>query len=151
MRMSDIGPAGRATVMVCITCRDAADRLNAVTLATEATEQTEAPGAEMLRAGMILAGATALAAAAVCSVSVQRIRCLGNCSRGPSAAIRCENSWTYVFGGLEPDRDATALVAGAQLLAQAADGIMPWRGRPESLKRGLIARVPPANFREELT
>jgi predicted metal-binding protein len=150
MRMSDIGPAGRATVMVCITCRDAADRLNAVTLATEATEQTEAPGAEMLRAGMILAGATALAAAAVCGVSVQRIRCLGNCSRGPSAAIRCENSWTYVFGGLEPDRDATALVAGA-LLAQAADGIMPWRGRPESLKRGLIARVPPANFREELT
>jgi len=39
---------------------------------------------------------------------------------------------------------------GAQLLAQAADGIMPWRGRPDSLKRGLIARVPPVNFREEL-
>ena len=33
--------------------------------------------------------------------------------------------------------------------AQAADGIMPWRGRPESLKRGLIARIPPINFREE--
>ena len=160
--MSDIGPAGRATVLVCITCRDAAERLNAVSLAaaatgaaatdqTDAPEQTEAPGAEMPRAGMILAGATAFAAAAVRGVSVQRIRCLGNCSRGPSAAIRCDNSWTYVFGGLEPDRDAGALVMGAQLLAQAADGIMPWRGRPESLKRGLIARVPPADFREELT
>lgn len=142
--MSDIGPAGRATVMVCITCRDAADRLNGETLGAEA------PGAEMLRAGMVLASATAFAAAAVSGVSVQRIRCLGNCSRGPSAAIRCDNSWTYVFGGLEPDRDGTALVMGAQLLAQAADGIMPWRGRPESLKRGLIARVPPADFREEL-
>jgi predicted metal-binding protein len=150
MRMSDIGPAGRATVMVCITCRDAADRLNAETLGTEAPGAS-APGDEMLRAGMVLAGATAFAAAAVCGVSVQRIRCLGNCSRGPSAAIRCDNSWTYIFGGLEPDRDGTALVMGAQLLAQAADGIMPWRGRPESLKRGLIARVPPANFREELT
>jgi predicted metal-binding protein len=40
------------------------------------------------------------------------------------------------------------LVAGARLLAGAADGIMPWRGRPEQLKRGLIARVPPLNFEE---
>jgi predicted metal-binding protein len=155
MRMSDIGPAGRATVMVCITCRDAAERLNAERLGIEVpgaeVPGVAAPGAELLRAGMVLAGATASAAAAVCGVSVQRIRCLGNCSRGPSAAIRCDNSWTYVFGGLEPDRDGSALVTGAQLLAQAADGIMPWRGRPESLKRGLIARIPPADFREELT
>jgi predicted metal-binding protein len=25
---------------------------------------------------------------------------------------------------------------------------MPWRGRPQPLKRGLIARVPPVNFEE---
>jgi predicted metal-binding protein len=150
MRMSDIGPAGRATVMVCITCRDAVDRLNVETLGAE-TACAETLGAQAPRAGMLLADATAFAAAAVSGVSVQRIRCLGNCSRGPSAAIRCESSWTYIFGGLEPDRDATALIIGAQLLAQAADGIMPWRGRPESLKRGLIARVPPADFREEST
>ena len=30
----------------------------------------------------------------------------------------------------------------------AADGILPWRGRPAPLKRGLIARVPPTNFEE---
>jgi predicted metal-binding protein len=155
MRMSDIGPAGRATVMVCITCRDAADRLNAAAPAAETrsadTLAAETLGAEAPRAGMLLAEATASAASAVRGVSVLRIRCLGNCSRGPSAAIRCDSSWTYIFGGLEPDRDATALIIGAQLLAQAADGIMPWRGRPESLKRGLIARVPPADFREEST
>jgi predicted metal-binding protein len=160
MRMNDIGPATEATVMVCITCRDAADRLTAATRAadTRSTETlaADAPGADSLgaeapRAGMLLADATACAATAVRGVSVQRIRCLGNCSRGPSAAIRCDSSWTYIFGGLEPDRDASALIIGAQLLAQAADGIMPWRGRPESLKRGLIARVPPAGFREEST
>src|ERR1700722_7496110 len=149
MRMSDIGPAGRATVMVCITCRSA-DTLAADTLAAD-TLAAETLGAEAPRAGMLLAEATGSAAAAVRGVSVLRIRCLGNCSRGPSAAIRCDSSWTYIFGGLEPDRDATALIIGAQLLAQAADGIMPWRGRPESLKRGLIARVPPADFREEST
>jgi predicted metal-binding protein len=37
---------------------------------------------------------------------------------------------------------------GARLLARAADGILPWRGRPEPLKRGLIARVPPIGFEE---
>jgi predicted metal-binding protein len=135
--MSDTGPAGRATVMVCITCRGATD--------LTVTSDNDVP-----RPGSILADATTLAAADAPDVSVQRIRCLGNCSRGLSAAIRCENAWTYIFGGLDPAQDGPSLVIGARLLAQAADGIMPWRGRPESLKRGLIARIPPLHFREEL-
>jgi predicted metal-binding protein len=144
--MSDIGPAGRARVLVCITCRAATHPTDALA----ATPATNALGTDTPPAGLALAEATAIAAANASDISVQRIRCLGNCSRGPSAAIGCENSWTYVFGGLEPTRDGPSLIIGARLLALAADGIMPWRGRPESLKRGLIARVPPANFREEL-
>jgi predicted metal-binding protein len=69
------------------------------------------------------------------------------CSRGPSAAMRCNGSWTYLFGGLDED-SAGALIEGVRLLAQAADGILPWRGRPEILKRGLIARLPPIGFEE---
>jgi predicted metal-binding protein len=173
-RMSDIGPAGRATVMVCITCRAATDLADAPGTAASGTAAsgtdapdsrspaTDSPGAatpnadasrpnaEAPRAGVALAEATVAAARSASDISVQRVRCLGNCSRGLSAAIRCDNAWTYVFGGLEPTRDGPSLIIGAQLLAQAADGIMPWRGRPESLKRGLIARVPPSNFREEL-
>ena len=132
--MSDTGPAGRPTVMVCITCR-----------ATDLGAASE----EAPRPGNALADATLLAAAGTDGIAVLRVRCLGNCSRGPSAAIRCENTWTYIFGGLDPQRDGPSLIMGAQLLAQATDGIMPWRGRPESLKRGLIARIPPLNFREE--
>jgi predicted metal-binding protein len=63
--------------------------------------------------------------------------------------MRCDGAWTYVFGGLDADADAEALIEGARLLARAADGVMPWRGRPEALKRGLIARVPPMDFEEE--
>jgi len=106
----------------------------------------DAPDAR--RAGVVLAEATAAAANAA-DISVQRVRCLGNCGRGLSAAIRCDNSWTYVFGNLEPARDGPSLIAGARLLAQAVDGIMPWRDRPDPLKRGLIARVPPSDFIEE--
>lgn len=115
-------------IYVCITCRRAGE-----------------PDAEP-RPGALLADATEQAAAGR-EVEVRRLRCLANCSRGPSAALRCDGSWTYVFGGLDP-ANADALVAGAKLLAGASDGILPWRGRPEILKRALIARVPPFDFVE---
>ena len=116
------------TVYVCITCKRAGE-----------------PDSEP-RPGALLAAATERAAAGT-EVDVRRLRCLANCTRGPSAAMRCNGSWTYVFGGLDV-ANADALVAGAKLLAGASDGILPWRGRPEILKRSLIARVPPFDFVE---
>lgn len=113
-------------VYVCITCKRPGD-----------------PDAEP-RPGARLAAAT-LHAAAGTDVEVRRLRCLANCTRGPSAAMRCNGSWTYVFGGLD-ESCAGALIEGARLLAGATDGILPWRGRPDALKRGLIARVPPPRF-----
>jgi predicted metal-binding protein len=98
------------------------------------------------RPGALLADATERAADGT-DVIVRRLRCLANCTRGPSAALRCNGSWTYVFGGLGID-NAQALVDGARLLATASDGILPWRDRPDILKRGLIARVPPIDFNE---
>jgi predicted metal-binding protein len=122
-----------ATVYVCITCRRA-----------------DAPEAEP-RPGALLAEATARAAHSS-GIAVRRVRCLANCTRGPSAAIRANGgarSWTYIFGGLDLAA-ADALIEGARLLAGASDGIMPWRGRPEPLRRGLIARVPPLDFTEDM-
>ena len=115
-------------IYVCVTCRHAGE-----------------PDVEP-RPGALLADATEQAAAGT-EVEVRRLRCLANCTRGPSAAMRCNGSWTYVFGGLDATT-ADALVAGAKLLAGASDGILPWRGRPEILKRALIARVPPFDFVE---
>jgi predicted metal-binding protein len=118
-----------ATIYVCITCRGVGS-----------PEHEPPPGA-------ILAAATAAAARGT-GIEVRPIRCLANCSRGPSAAMRCNGSWTYIFGGLD-GASAAALIAGARMLAQAADGILPWRGRPDVLKRGLIARIPPIDFEED--
>ena len=115
-------------IYVCVTCRHAG-------------EPADEP-----RPGALLADATEKAAAGT-EVEVRRLRCLANCTRGPSAAMRCNVSWTYIFGGLDA-ADADALVAGVKLLARASDGILPWRGRPEILKRTLIARVPPLDFME---
>ena len=116
-------------VYVCVTCRPVGE--------------PDSP----VRPGAILAAATA-AAAADTEVEVRPMRCLANCSRGPSAALRCNGSWTYVFGGL----DATC--AGA--LSSKARASWPMlttafcrgAGGPAPLKRGLIARVPPLDFQE---
>ena len=87
-------------------------------------------------------------AAAGTGVTVRRVRCLANCNRGLTAAVRRDGAWTYVFGHLDAT-GAAALVDGAKLFARAPDGLMPWRGRPEPLKRGLIARTPPFDFAGE--
>src|SRR5690349_24210254 len=104
-------------IYVCITCRRAGE-----------------PDAEP-RPGALLADATERAAAGT-EVEVRRLRCLANCTHGPSAALRANRSWTYVFGGFDPADPACAdaLIAGARLLAGSPDGILPWRGRPEPLK-----------------
>jgi predicted metal-binding protein len=120
--------ADAPVVYVCVTCRPVGE-----------------PDGES-RPGAILAAAIARAAAGT-EIQVRPMKCLANCSRGLSAAMRCNGSWTYVFGGLDVSC-AEALIEGARLLARTADGILPWRGRPAPLKRGLIARVPPIGFQE---
>lgn len=118
--------AKQATVLVCVTCGAA-----------------NAP-AGTIPAGLRLARSTAASAMHAADVRVAGVRCLANCSRGPSAAIRCDGAWTYIFGPLDAARDGPALVEGARLLAAAADGLLPWRDRPDALKRAVVARLPPA-------
>jgi predicted metal-binding protein len=120
--------ANAPTIYVCTTCRPPGEPDSAV------------------RPGAFLATATAQAAAGT-EVDVRPMRCLGNCSRGASAALRANGSWTYLFGGLDATC-AEALVEGVRLLARATDGVLTWRGRPERLKRGMIARIPPLGFQE---
>jgi predicted metal-binding protein len=128
----DVEALTSMTIYVCVTCKRATDP------------------EEGVRPGLLLARETARAAQGS-GVTVRQVKCLANCNRSLSAAIRRDGAWTYVFGGLDETRDANALIEGARLFAHASDGLMPWRGRPEILKRGLIARVPPIDFIEEET
>jgi predicted metal-binding protein len=121
-----------ATVLVCITCRATWD----------------SPGS--VPRGPTLAAATRAALGDASDVQVQQVRCLANCTRGLSAALRRDGAWTYVFGQLNAETDGPALIEGARLLAASTDGLLPWRARPECLKRGLIARMPPATFEGEV-
>ena len=120
------GDSADVTILVCRTCRDAS-------------------GSDALpRPGQLLA-AEARRAAAAHNIPVAEIECLGNCKRRLSAALLRTGCWSYVFGDLAAD-SAADLVAGARLFATSEDGLLPWRGRPDSLKRGLVARIPPLDL-----
>jgi predicted metal-binding protein len=139
LKADDVSPEGAARIV-------SAD-LSAVTVVVCATCRDETGSDAHPRAGAMLA-ANAQAASAG-EVRVTTVECLGNCKRRLSAAILRENCWSYVFGDLTtaggPD-----LVAGAKLFAGSTDGLIPWRGRPESLKRGLVARIPPLGIVKDI-
>ena len=123
-------PADVVTVLVCSSCRGAGD-----------------PDA-LPRAGSLLV-ADARRAAGGEGVAVREVACLGNCKRGLSAALFRTGCWAYVFGGLGVG-SGDDLVAGARLFTASTDGLLPWRGRPEALKRGLVARIPHPDILKEL-
>ena len=132
MKANDISPEGAAAI--------AATDLSAVTIVVCATCRDVSGSDAHPRAGTILAADAHAAAAG--EIRVTTVECLGNCKRRLSAAILRKNCWSYVFGDLSTD-SGPDLVAGAKLFATSTDGLLPWRGRPDSLKRGLVARIPP--------
>lgn len=121
----------QVTVVVCSSCR----------YPGQPSETWPRPGSEL--------GDATRAAAADSAIEVRQVACLGNCKRGLSAAVLRAGSWSYVFGELTTE-SAGDLIAGAQLFAGTTDGFMPFRDRPESLKRGLIARIPTAANLQDL-
>lgn len=128
-RETDTGTAG-VTIVVCASCRD------------------ETGSDAQPRAGEMLALSAKLAARGK-SIGVSQVECLGNCKRRLSAALLRPGCWNYVFGDLCADSGGD-LVAGAELFTQTTDGTLPWRGRPDSLKRGLVARIPPSEMLKDI-
>jgi predicted metal-binding protein len=121
-RQTDADTTPRVIIHVCETCRSG-------------TEAIDAP-----RDGAILSErAKALSAE---GVEILSVACLANCKRALSASIQSADGWSYVFGDLTTD-SAEDLLEGARLLGASTDGLMPWKGRPDTLKRGMIARMPP--------
>lgn len=112
----------KVTIVVCTSCR-----------CPEQDNTSSGPGSQ-------LAEATRSAAVAQ-GIDFRKVGCLGNCKRGLSAAILRDGCWSYVFGELSIE-SALDLVVGATLFAGSTDGFMPYCARPESLKCGLISRIP---------
>lgn len=115
------------TVYVCRTCRQSGD-----------TSEPR-PGARLLAH---LERAVSTQGLAGC-LRVADVECLGVCKRPVTVAVTGPDRWTYVYGDLDADGGVETLVAGLKLFGRAGNGIVPWRERPDFMKRGIIARIPP--------
>jgi predicted metal-binding protein len=71
------------------------------------------------------------------------VRCMSQCKRPCVVAFSGEGRFTYLFGDLDPERDALAVLDAFTLYAKRTDGFMERFERPEALQAGILGRVPP--------
>jgi predicted metal-binding protein len=76
--------------------------------------------------------------------TVRAVQCLGVCKRPGTVAVTAPDRYTFIFGDLQGEAGATAIAAFVKSYAKAHFGLVPWRERAESIRRGLVARIPPA-------
>ena len=76
-------------------------------------------------------------------ISHRKQECLSACSRGRAVVLRGAGRWTYVQGGLSPDHNLGDLITMYRAYGATDDGIVPWRERPEIIRKNTIARIPP--------
>jgi predicted metal-binding protein len=96
------------------------------------------------------AGAKLLAALENClketndSILLEGVECLSVCKRPCTVAFSAPGKWTYVYGDFSSETATETILAGAALYSAAEDGLIPWKMRPDALKKGVIARLPPS-------
>ena len=118
--------AAAVRLYVCTTCRDRVGNPGA------------RPGARLYQA--------LSAEAADPRVTIVPVECLSVCKMNIAISFAADGKWTYVYG-VASDADAATILEGARLYAEAPDGLIPWGQRPDILKKGVVARIPPAERR----
>ena len=82
-------------------------------------------------------------------IAVVPVECLSVCKRPCTIAIAAEGKWTYLIGDLDTDTHLDEIVGAAEAYAASANGIVPWKERPQSFRKGVVARVPPLPARQQ--
>ena len=81
-------------------------------------------------------------------ITLRGVKCFSNCSQGCSIVLRGQGRWTYVYGHLNEEDHVETVLDGATRYRDAADGVVPWRERPEHFRKNCIARIPPLELPE---
>ncbi len=59
------------------------------------------------------------------------VECLSVCKRPVTIGFSAPGKWSYIYGDFSPERSADTILLAAQLYADAPDGLIPWRERPD--------------------
>ncbi|WP_414544314.1 DUF1636 domain-containing protein [Nostoc sp. CCY0012] len=74
---------------------------------------------------------------------IQEVECMSACNRSCVVAFASNGKLTYLFGDLAVDGTASAVLDCASQYYAKPDGLLPWSERPEPLKKGVLAKIPP--------
>jgi len=76
---------------------------------------------------------------------IQEVECMSACSHACAVSFAAAGKYTYLFGDLpanEPKSVEAVLECASQYYAKP-DGLLPWSERPQALKKGVLAKIPP--------
>lgn len=125
------GPSVATEIIICTTCRPAG-----------ASRDVPAAGEALLEAVQV--ATWDLDVALQSRIRVRGLACLSGCKRACTVAFQAPGKYTYFFGDLVADGvTASQVLACAQLHAYSTDGNLVRKERPERLRSGILARLPP--------
>lgn len=79
---------------------------------------------------------------------IQSVECMSACTHHCAISFAAAGKYTYLFGDLPneihtlPTTSLAVLACASQYYTQS-DGSLPWAQRPEPLKKGILAKIPP--------
>jgi len=76
--------------------------------------------------------------------------CASQCKRPCVVAFAGDGRFAFLFGDLDPARDAAAAVDAFLLYRGRADGFMERGERPPALRAGILGRIPPLGWQGPL-
>ena len=117
------------TLSVCFRCRSP-DWQGGPEDARPGSALADALGQEAVRRGIDLA-------------VLRDVRCMSQCKRPCVVAFSSLAKFTYLFGDLDPSRDAGAVLDAFMVYNASADGFMERFERPEVMRDGILGRIPP--------
>lgn len=74
---------------------------------------------------------------------IQEVQCMSACSHSCTVSFAAPGKYTYLFGDLPVQDSAAAILECAAQYYAKPDGSLPWSERPEPLKKGILAKIPP--------
>ena len=115
------------TIFVCVTCKRVEDDADAPRLGKTMYDAIE----------------ERLASPAQSDIELRAVECLSVCKRPCTLALSGPGKWTYVVGDLDVDANLDDVLDAARKFAATEDGLIPWRERPKSFRKGVVSRTPP--------
>ncbi|XWN30319.1 MAG: DUF1636 domain-containing protein [Devosia sp.] len=123
-------PAFQPTLSVCLTCRDGRQAADTVVRGGERFAET-------------IMAARRARLADLPAHTVRGVRCMSQCLRPCTIALSCKGRFTYIFGDLDPERDADDVLTLLSAYVDTPEGFLPRDRRPEPLQAGILGRIPP--------